>query len=115
VLVVEDNANLREMACELIRVLGHDAESAESAEQALTMLGAGYDILFSDISLPEMDGVALAHLALQRHPDLKVVFASGYGAAVDVAPALPHVVLSKPYTLRRLEEAIGQACRMPLA
>ncbi|MFS0757560.1 PAS domain-containing protein [Noviherbaspirillum sp. 1P10PC] len=115
VLVVEDNANLREMACELIRVLGYDALSAASAEEALAVPAHDFDMLFSDISLPGMDGVALARRARLDNPDLKVVFATGYGAAMDTSPALPYIILPKPYTLRRLEEAIGQAFQLPLA
>jgi CheY-like chemotaxis protein len=113
VLVVEDDDNLREMACELIRVLGHDAKSAGSAEQALAMLAAaGYDMLFADVGLPGIDGIELARRATADYPGLKLIFASGYGEAI-AAPGLPHVVLPKPYTLRRLEEALEQAQRMP--
>jgi PAS domain S-box-containing protein len=114
VLVVEDDDNLSEMACELIRVLGHEADAAGSAEQALALLAlASYDILFTDISLPGMDGVELARRAVEDAPGMKVIFASGYGAAVGASSSLPHVVLPKPYTLRKLGEALERACRLP--
>jgi PAS domain S-box-containing protein len=112
VLVVEDDDRLREMACELIRSLGDQVSSASSAEQALALLGqSGCDILFTDISLPGMDGVELARRAAEAHPALKIVFASGYGEAMDAPPSLMHVSLAKPYTLSRLGDALDQACR----
>jgi CheY-like chemotaxis protein len=114
VLVVEDDDQLSEMACELIRLLGHVVDSAGSGEQALSLLvGASYDILFTDISLPGMDGVELARRAVEAAPDMKVVFASGYGAAVEAPASWPHVVLPKPYTLRKLGEALERVCRQP--
>jgi CheY-like chemotaxis protein len=116
VLVVEDDDNLSEMACELIRVLGHEAECAGSAEQALALLAAAsYDILFTDISLPAMNGIELAQRAVEKAPGMKVIFASGYGAAVEGSRSFPHVVLPKPYTLRKLGEALERACRLPPA
>ena len=62
-----------------------------------------------------MNGIELARRAVQVAPGMKVIFASGYGAAVDAFASLPHVVLPKPYTLRSwVKRWSGPAdCRLP--
>jgi PAS domain S-box-containing protein len=80
VLVVDDQPDVLEMAVAIFASLGYDPLSANSGTEALTLLRQNTDIkvLFSDVVMPGMDGVALANAARALMPDLKIVLASGY-------------------------------------
>ncbi|QBE66724.1 response regulator [Pseudoduganella lutea] len=102
VLVVEDNADGRELLCEMLDLLGCDATGAATAEDALPLLAAA-DILLTDISLPGMPGIDLARQAHGDHPRLRIVFASG-GTPPDVT--FPSAAIRKPFSMAQLEEII---------
>jgi PAS domain S-box-containing protein len=107
VLVVEDDPLVRLSAIDMVEDLGFVAVPAGDARQALELLRAGdrYDVLFTDVGLPDMKGLELAEAALELQPHLSVVFASGY-AEDDAAPE-GAVWLSKPYEQRELAKALG--------
>jgi PAS domain S-box-containing protein len=109
VLVVEDDDLVRMAAVDMIGSLGFRAIQAASAEAALVILGQSgrINVLFTDIGLPGMRGPELARAAVEQRPDLKVVFASGYG---DSDPELAGAVqLGKPYEQDQLAEVLGAA------
>ncbi|OJT21622.1 hybrid sensor histidine kinase/response regulator [Archangium sp. Cb G35] len=111
ILLVEDDPDIRESACELLEVLGHHVRAVASAEAAQEALGStGFDVLFTDVSLPGRSGVELAREAVLHHPGLRVIIASGHGASVvssggEVTGA---VLLPKPYALPDLKGALAQ-------
>jgi PAS domain S-box-containing protein len=109
VLVVEDNLDAQQMVCELLTVLGYKAKGVGTAEEALAALaGEDFHVLFTDFTLPGMNGVELAKKAKTTTPELKVIFASGYGEAIDNLPDFRSIVLPKPYDLRRLQKALAE-------
>jgi PAS domain S-box-containing protein len=109
ILVVEDNVDSQELACEMLAVLGHEAKGVATAEEAINLLaGEQIDVLFTDVSLPGMSGVELAKHAKQTRPALKVIFASGYGEVTGNMPEFQSIILPKPYDLAKLEEALEQ-------
>ena len=108
VLVVEDDPLVRMSAVDMIEALGFSPLQAEDAPTALKILESDerVDVLFTDVGLPGMRGHELAALSRDLRPDLKVVFASGYGEADDHAvPGATH--LGKPYEQDELAEALG--------
>jgi CheY-like chemotaxis protein len=108
ILVVEDNADARYLACETLRALGHEVQAVASGEAALPALEQGpVDVLFSDVSLPGMSGVELARQALVRHPRLQLLFVSGYGDALTRHLPWPVTTLQKPYELEQLQHALA--------
>jgi CheY-like chemotaxis protein len=114
ILVVEDHEDLRESVCQLLGVLGHHAWGVASGEQALSALDQQhYQVLLTDITLPGMSGVALAHAATRAHPALAVVFASGRPVPAEQAFAFPWLALRKPYSIENLEEVLAQLGRAP--
>ncbi|MES2129599.1 MAG: response regulator [Pseudomonadota bacterium] len=113
VLIVEDNADALFLACEMLKALGYNVAGAADAEAALAELAqARFDVLFSDVSLPGMSGIALARQALARQPGLQVIFASGYADTLTSDLDFPCVSLPKPYELERLQAVLAavQAC-----
>ncbi|QOY94326.1 response regulator [Massilia sp. UMI-21] len=110
ILVVEDDPDTRELACELLAALGHAASGSGSAEHALMLLGEHeVDLLFTDLNLPRMSGSELASRAVAIQPALRVILTSGEGHNVSVPPDSGIVVLPKPYDLLQLEQCIALA------
>jgi CheY-like chemotaxis protein len=110
ILVVEDNLDSQYLVCEMLKALGHDNDGVPHAEAALQKLAGGhYNVLFSDVSLPGMSGVELARRALRADPQLKVIFASGYGDALLRQLEFPYLSLQKPYEIEQLQKALAQA------
>jgi PAS domain S-box-containing protein len=108
ILLVEDDEAIRSSACELLEVLGHEVRPVSTGEEARQALAAhGFDVLFTDVSLPGMSGLLLAREALRQHPGLRVIISSGQGGAVEdgVAGA---VLLPKPYDLSQMGRALAQ-------
>ena len=108
VLVVEDNAGVREASCMALKHFGYETVEAENASAALAVLGERSDIavLFTDIVMPGgMDGFELAREAAIRAPHLKVLFVSGYASAMlppDDTIFAKSDILPKPYSLGKL-------------
>jgi len=114
ILVVEDDPDTRELACELLAALGHAASGSASAEQALALLKEHeIDILFTDLNLPGLSGIALAARAMASQPTLKVILASGDGHSTRIPLASGMAVLPKPYDLPQLELSIAHVATMP--
>lgn len=106
-LVVEDNIDSQQLVCELLETLGHQARGVVSAEDAQQALDEqSFDVLFTDVNLPGMSGVDLAKRALERFPDLAVIFASGYGAMVARNVGFASHSLPKPYDIDQLQEIL---------
>jgi PAS domain S-box-containing protein len=111
VLVVEDNEDAKEMLCELLRLLGHDAQGVSSAESALDLMhGNVFDILLTDVSLPGISGVELVKQVLSLKPNVHIIFSSGFGAVVDVG--VEAFSLPKPYDLADIERVLQSVSRL---
>jgi CheY-like chemotaxis protein len=116
ILVVEDNLDSQYLVCEMLRAFGHDADGVGHPDDALARLAdKRYDVLFSDVSLPGMSGVELARKALAGQPDLRVIFASGYGDTLLRHLEFPHLSLTKPYEIDQLQAALDQVSSLPPA
>jgi signal transduction histidine kinase len=121
VLVVENNAILGEMTCEMLAAQGYGAVWAPSAAAALALLAtqAGhFDLVFSNVVMPGMNGMALGLEVRRRYPGLPVVLTSGYNAVVAQDGKAGQEgqegengfdLVLKPYTLDTLARAFGQA------
>jgi CheY-like chemotaxis protein len=111
VLLVEDDARVREVTAEMLREAGFVVVTAADGVQALALLRQGepFDVLFSDIVMPGgMNGVGLAQEARRLRPALPVLLATGYpGQSLD-RELHGFEMLAKPYDqallVRRMAE-----------
>ena len=113
ILVVEDEDRIREVTTEALRELGYTALPAASAKQALQILESRPEIglLFTDIVMPDMNGRRLAEAALKLHPNLKVLYTTGYtrNAVVHNGVLDPDVnFIAKPFTFDQLGQKIRE-------
>lgn len=113
VLVLEDEADVRQTLCEQLHLLGYLTLEAANGEQALHMLAASseIDIFISDVMLPGgLSGVDVVNYALKHYPQLTILLISGQDLRPAHNPALPDVaLLRKPFTRGELAQALRLA------
>jgi PAS domain S-box-containing protein len=115
ILLVEDDDGVRAAISEMLRVNGYVAVEAENAEKALDLFereGGHFDLVFSDVILPDKDGLELVDQCLSLNPDLRVVLTSGYTDHRSRWPIIRERgfrFLRKPFDLPNLLAAIGEA------
>jgi PAS domain S-box-containing protein len=112
VLLVEDELMIRLSTVDILEKLGHAVAEAANATQALDLLKKGtFDVIIADVSLPGMRGDELAARAISLQPQLRVIFATGYGLPPTGAQdALRRAVtLQKPYGEHNIVDALKTA------
>jgi CheY-like chemotaxis protein len=110
VMVVEDEAEIRDFVTEVLTDAGFDTVNAESGDAAAQLLAhEDVRLVVTDINMPgRLDGIALAMAARQRHPGIPVIFISGQSAKLLDAWALddPAAFLQKPFSFKMLVTAV---------
>jgi CheY-like chemotaxis protein len=105
ILVVDDEPAVLEYAAEVLEGCGYSVLKTADGANALVLLRSNrqIDLLFTDLVMPEIDGIELVRRARAELPDLKVLFTTGYSA--HGLPKDP--MLRKPYGPRQLAGAIA--------
>ncbi|MFC5547751.1 PAS domain S-box protein [Massilia aerilata] len=106
VLLVEDDADIRNNTRDMVEFLGYEVVAVGSAEAALEQLTPDIQLLIADQQLPGIQGDDLIQLAKARFPHLRVLLASGFGSAT---PLRDVDTLPKPYSLDMLRAALENA------
>lgn len=105
ILLAEDEEAMRAYLSRALEKAGYAVDSVDCGTAAVPLLENGdYDLLLSDIVMPEMDGIELAQRCNEISPGTKVMFITGF-AAVSLKASADHPkakVLSKPFHLRDL-------------
>jgi PAS domain S-box-containing protein len=101
VLLVDDDAVVREIVAEGLRAAGYEVAAAAGAAEALALLDAGgaVDALVSDLSMPEVDGLALVEAVQRRRPGLPAILLTGF--ATDAADLAMRGAVSGAFSLLR--------------
>jgi PAS domain S-box-containing protein len=110
ILVVDDEAAVRETLAEMLQVMGHRVMLAESGQNALqTLDGNNCDLVFTDLAMPEMDGWETTREIRKRWPEMNVVLVTGYGTGT-VPPAgedrLVNGIIGKPFDFSQIRQTI---------
>lgn len=115
VLVVDDDAPMREMVACLVERLGFAAKTAPDADAALFALQAKpFAAVVCDLHMPRRDGFEMARVLRQMRPATPLVLMTGHGApgtAREARRAGAGAVLAKPFSSRELGEALASAAR----
>lgn len=107
VLLVDDNATIRDLAARILALEGYQVLTAENGEEALALastLDGQLGLVVTDIRMPVMDGLELATHLARLKPTLPVVFISGFANSL----AVPGPVLAKPFGADTLLAAVAQ-------
>ena len=106
ILLAEDDDDMRRFLVRALERAGHEVTSfAEGASAFEELKQASFDLLLTDIVMPEMDGIELARRAAELDPALKIMFITGFAAVAlnpDSRAPKDAKVLSKPFHLRDL-------------
>jgi DNA-binding NtrC family response regulator len=112
-LLVEDEAPLREALAERLAEHGFDVQQAESGEQAIEQLADfAFDIVVTDLRLPGLDGTRVLEAALLRYPDIVGIIVTGYGTVKDAVEAIQRGAadfVTKPFQFDELLHALNSA------
>jgi two-component system cell cycle response regulator CpdR len=103
ILLAEDDTSMREYLQRALQRVGYDVDSVGCGTEAMPLLESDrYDLLLTDIVMPEMDGIELAQKASAIDPDIRVMFITGFAAvALQSGRAAPEAKnLSKPIQLK---------------
>jgi signal transduction histidine kinase/CheY-like chemotaxis protein len=111
VLVVDDDAAVRQVTVEMLKDLGFDAVQAGSAAEALVLLAqlaAPPDVILLDYAMPGMNGLQLARRLRERGLSMPIALVTGYAdlAGMEGAANPLDAVLRKPFTIRELDDTL---------
>lgn len=109
ILLVEDEALIRMDTAMALEDMGHSVTEAGRARDALARLqDRSFDILLTDLGLPDMGGAELARKVLEHQPDIGLVYATGEGHLPEGTDPRT-VLLQKPYGEEDLRAALARA------
>jgi two-component system cell cycle sensor histidine kinase/response regulator CckA len=105
-LVVDDDAMVRNVTAKLLRLRGHTVEKARGGPEALDKLAEQpFDLVVTDLGMPKMSGDELAYHIRQHHPHLHIVLLTGHTDAEDQSEHVD-IVVKKPFRIDVLEATI---------
>jgi CheY-like chemotaxis protein len=116
ILLVDDEAGVRVMIARMLSLSGYSVVSAQSGEEALTIVkdyAAPIELILTDVRMPGMSGPELVEELVKMRPGIRVMYMSAYSR--DVLPAgvrdtdIPF--LTKPFTMRTLALSIVETLR----
>lgn len=105
ILLAEDDQVMREYLTRALERAGYAVAAVDRGTAAMPLLETeSFDLLLTDIVMPEMDGIELARRAAELVPGLRVMFITGFAAVtLKAGREMPNArVLSKPFHLRDL-------------
>ena len=116
ILVLEDEEQIRTMLVEALTAAGHKVESAIDGLQGLARFQGGqFDVVLTDLSLPECSGLDVARSVKRLCPETPVVLITGWGHLLDperLRESGVDLMLVKPFRLERVLSVLGDALRL---
>ncbi len=112
ILLCDDNANIRETTSDVLESIGYRVIMASDGIEAVELYRANQkdvSMIVMDVVMPRLGGVKAVERIMEMDPDAKVIFATGYDKDETLKSEMPseeHVVLSKPYDIGHLSQAI---------
>jgi two-component system, cell cycle sensor histidine kinase and response regulator CckA len=118
ILLVDDEPSVRRLVSQMLQLTGYKVLEASSGPEALGLMdhaGQPVDLLLTDIVMPSMNGATLAKHLSRRHPEMRVLFTSGYidDVVVQEVVAMGAQFLPKPFTLEGLTQKVRQVLDEP--
>lgn len=114
-LIVEDDESVRTLAARALERAGHSVDVACDGAEGLESICAAqgfYDLVVSDIRMPEMDGIEMAQAAARAFPGLPILLMTGYADQRERAEELDAIIIDvvqKPFTLADIRDRVSLA------
>ncbi|MHB8573257.1 MAG: PAS domain S-box protein [Candidatus Dormibacteria bacterium] len=113
ILVIDDEPMLRELLERLLRRMGHEVVTAASGVEGLRAMTQGeFDLVMTDLGMPDITGWEVARQVKETHPETVVALVTGWGGELDgqeVKNGLVDLVVSKPFEIRDLVQCVRRA------
>lgn len=115
ILLADDDAAVRELVSRALIGEGHSVHVTQDGLEAFELFearGAAFDLVVSDVEMPQLDGVSLVKQVLAQKPTLAIVLMSGFSDQLDRAQDLGSrrlISISKPFTLEQIKQAVKAA------
>src|SRR5712672_3175998 len=113
ILLVEDEAPLRQAVAEQLTDRGYQVEQADSGEAAVARLADfAFDIIITDLRLPGLDGSTVLEAAVKRYPDIIAIVVTGFGTVKDAVEAIKRGAadfVNKPFQIDELLHSLDSA------
>ncbi len=111
ILVVDDEVHVREGLCEILQNEGFHVETACNGREALTLtVNKKFDLLISDIKMPEMDGLQLLDEVQKVNPEIRVIMVTAFGDVQTYLKSMQlgaHEYINKPIKVQELKRVIS--------
>ena len=115
ILLVDDDQSILEILADLMAIFGHDYVTAQNGVEAIEKLKHNFfDIVLTDMIMPDIDGMELLRHIKKNYPNIKVMVVTGYERAftyTDVIRAGASDFISKPFNTDELEAKINRLVR----
>ncbi len=112
VLVAEDDWVARDLLCEILRGEGYEVDAVDDGAGAIERVGAGYDLVVSDVRMERSGGLDVLEAFTSRAPDTPIILITAFG---DVAGAMEAIqrgaydYVSKPFNIEELRLTVARA------
>jgi len=115
ILVVDDDADMREMVHDMLKDRGHQVTTAGSGQEAIKLLGEeDYAVVLTDLRMKGMQGMELLTEIKRLYPDINVILMTAFGSVETAVEAMKHGAsdyLTKPVKKDDLVRVIGRVVR----
>ncbi len=114
ILIAEDEKNIGDLLLELLEQEDRKITLVQNGVEAIEALKAEpYDLLITDLMMPEIDGMEVLHEAKKLHPNIMVIIITGYASletAIQAVKEGAYDYLRKPFRLEELKISVDNAC-----
>jgi DNA-binding NtrC family response regulator len=116
ILIIDDDAEMLQTLTEILSQIGHSVLSAANGKLGSQLLDrGGFDLVITDIYMPEGEGLELIVAVRKTHPDMKIIAISGRHGTMNMLPVAQKLgvshTLAKPFTPRELLKMVEQVLK----
>jgi len=113
ILTIDDEETIRDLLVNILVRFDHQVSSAADGMTGINIFKNGeYDIVFTDLGMPEVSGWEVAQQVKEMDPDVKVVLITGWGVELDeskLADRKVDYVIAKPFQISQIQEVVSKA------
>jgi PAS domain S-box-containing protein len=113
ILIIDDEPAIRELLCDILQSRGYKAVAVDDSFKGVELFEKEkFDIVFTDLSMPEMSGWEVADRLKSLNPEVVIVMVTGWGTQVDSRKLKAHSVdllMAKPFEVKKLFEILNDA------